>query len=118
MVTLTIIPTNLGVTTIFTQTNTKHPLLNQLLFIHHLVYGCEQIITASAPGHAQDPISSLRIEIIGLLFNTSKSVHKAVVTFMEILTKVNLVSRNIPIVVTALSIPLIKFTLVIGSTLA
>lgn len=69
----------------------------------------------AAPTHAQNTVSSLRVEVVCLFLDTAEGVLERIMAIMILFPEVNHVSHYVPIVVATLCVALIELASILVS---
>ena len=110
-VTRGVVPAYLKITPVFSHAQREHSVFNQFLLIHNIKYRPHMWASACSSSHPQNSIGLLRIKQIGFNGNAPESEVECVFPLVILLSKVNHVLDQEPLVHAALPILLLECTL-------
>lgn len=109
--TFLVIASKLEISAIFAEAHSENLTVDEAFSLHNLVERFVPILSCSRrlpAGQTQDAVNFLRVKEVGLLFHASKCVGKRVASVPRMITYVELVADNIPIVEASFGITRIK----------
>jgi len=109
-VALAVVPAQLRVATILSETQAERAFGDQAARVHNVVNRRVEVGPA-ALHHTQNSVGRLRIEQVGLPLHTAERVHERVLVWISISPNIHRVLNYVAIIVGALRVPLVELAL-------